>query len=176
MTTIPKKRVVHSERPGRILDMVRRNGSVSIRQVSGDLGVSLVTARGDLKYLENAGLVLRTRGGVWPEPLLYRPFLHDSSFQEQMERLTADIAFVGANGIDPDQGLTCFNQDEAALIATVVDRPKRRIVVPDHRRLSVVATHKICSVEAVHLLITDTAVSEEAVTRYVERGIEIRLV
>ena len=260
------KNGVPAERAEQILHLLRQSGFVTIEQIRSQLSVSLATVRRDLQHLETAGLVRRTRGGaIQPEPLLYQPFLHDSSFQEQLERhaaekrrialaaaeqvrdgetitLTAgttttevvrslrsrrdlkvvtnavniamelgrqkqwdvfltggqmrgewfslagpdairtmgrffvDIAFIGVNGIDPDQGLTCFNSDEAALIATMVDRAKRRVVVADHSKLSVVATHRICPVESVHLLITDTVASEEAVTLYIQRGIEVRRV
>jgi DeoR family transcriptional regulator of aga operon len=264
--TMLRRTGVPAERAEQILLMMRQSGSITIEQICSQLGVSLATAHRDLQYLETAGLVRRTRGGATqPEPFLYQPFVHDSSFQEQLERYAAekrrialaaaeqvrdgetialtagttttevvrslrsrqdlkvvtnavniamelgrqkqwdvfltggqmrgewfslagpdavrtmgrffvDIAFIGVNGIDPDQGLTCFNSDEAVLITTMVERAKRRVVVADHSKLSVVATHRICPVEAVHLLITDTAVTEEAVAPYIERGIEVRRV
>lgn len=91
-----------------------------------------------------------------------------------MGQIFVDIAFIGVNGITLDHGLTCFNRDEAALNATMVERAKRRIVVADHSKLSIVATHRICPVESVHVLITDSAASEDAVAPYIERGIEVR--
>jgi DeoR family transcriptional regulator of aga operon len=261
---IMRLRGLRSERTEQILRLLREGGAITIPTICSQLGVSLATARRDLRYLETTGLVRRTRGGaIQPEPLLYKPFLHDSSFQEQLERCAAekrrialaaaeyvrdgetialtagttttevarclrsrhglkvvtnavniamelgrqkqldvfltggqmrgdwfslagadairmlelvfaDVAFIGVNGIAPDRGLTCFNPDEAAVNATMVDRAKRRIVVADHSKLSVVATHRICPVESVHLLITDAAASEDAVAPYLERGIEVQ--
>lgn len=50
-------------------------------------GVSHITIRRDLLDLEHRGLLRRTHGGAVPiQPLLYEPFRHDSSFQEQDER------------------------------------------------------------------------------------------
>lgn len=261
-----RTRVNGIRRYDQILRLLRESGSVTIDTICSQLGISLATARRDLERLQTSGLLCRTRGGaIQPEPLLYKPFLHDSSFQDQMLRnaaekrrialaaaeevkdgetvgLTAgttttevarslrshrrlrlvtnavniamelgrqneldvflsggqmrgewfalagpqavraigglymDIAFIGVNGITPDQGLTCFNPDEAALNATMVDRAKRRVVVADHSKLSIIATHRFCPIESIHLLITDAGASEEAVAPYLERGIEVRRV
>ena len=95
---------------------------------------------------------------------------------QTLRQYFVDTVFLGVNGIDPEQGLTCFNPDEAALNAAMVAQAKRRIVVADHTKLSVVATHRICPVGAVQLLITDLGASEEAVAPYVAQGIEVRRV
>ena len=263
-----RKNGVPRERADRVLRLLRENGSISVKELCTAVGVSQITARRDLKDLEDLGLLRRTTGGaVLLEPLLYEPFRHDSTFHEQLERNAAekrriglaaaemvrdgetigctagttttevirclhhrtdlklklvtnavniamemgqlkhldvfltgghmrgdwfslaggdairtvrqyyvDTAFIGVNVIDPNQGLTCFNPDEAALNAVLVEQAKRRIVVADHSKLQVVATHQICPVEAVHLLITDLGASEEAVAPYIARGIEVRMV
>jgi DeoR family transcriptional regulator of aga operon len=257
---------VPGERGEAILRLLRQSGAVSIEQICSGLGISLATARRDLKRLQASGVVRRTRGGAMqPEPLLYQPFLHDSTFQEQLERhagekrrialaaaeqvrdgetvaLTAgttttevvrclrsrqnlkivtnavniamelgrqkgwnvhltgghlrgewfslagpdalrmlsslfvDVAFIGVNGIDPGQGPTCFNQDEAAVNAAMVERAKRRIVVADHSKLVVIATHRICPLETIHLLITGSEAPEEAAAEYTRQGLEVRRV
>jgi DeoR family transcriptional regulator of aga operon len=79
--------VTATPRIERILRMLRQDGSVSVEQLCEMLEVSVATVRRDLKDLEDKGLLRRTHGGaVSIEPLLYEPFRHDSSFQEQLER------------------------------------------------------------------------------------------
>jgi DeoR family transcriptional regulator of aga operon len=74
-------------RTERILRELRQAGSVSVEQLCETLDVSVATVRRDLQDLEDKGLLRRTHGGaVSIEPLLYEPFRHDSSFQEQIER------------------------------------------------------------------------------------------
>lgn len=52
------------ERRRAILDELRRNGRVSVKQLSDALGVSTVTIRQDLRMLEDGGYLERTYGGA----------------------------------------------------------------------------------------------------------------
>ena len=95
---------------------------------------------------------------------------------ETMRHYFVDTLFLGVNGIDVEQGLTCFNPDETILNAVMVEQAKRRILVADHTKLSLIATHRICPVRAIHLLITDIGASDDAVAPYLDQGIEVRRV
>ena len=253
------------ERCYQIVRLLRTNGSVTVEEICSHLGVAPITARRDLRDLEDLGFLRRTSGGAIPlEPLLYEPFLHDSTFQEQLRRnapekrrialaaadlvrgsqtiactagttttevirclrhrtdlklklvtnavniamesgqqshldvfLTGghmrgdwfslaggdairtlghyfiDTAFIGVNGISLEHGLACFNPDEAALIAVMVEQAKRRVVVVDHSKFAINATHRICPVEAIQVLVTDTGTSAELLAPLVARGIEV---
>ncbi len=75
------------ERMQCILDQVLRDGTLSVEQIAAQLGTSIATVRRDLQRLQEEGRLKRTHGGaVAVQPLLYEPFRHDSSFQEQMSR------------------------------------------------------------------------------------------
>lgn len=54
------------ERERLILDLLSEKGSLSVSALARELGVSEVTARSDLRALEDRGLLSRTRGGVYP--------------------------------------------------------------------------------------------------------------
>lgn len=49
-----------------ILEVLRRDGRLQVRQLAKHFGVSTVTIRTDLEYLEQQGLLRRTRGGAVP--------------------------------------------------------------------------------------------------------------
>jgi len=51
------------DRRVRILDMINREGQVSVNELSRMFGVSEVTIRNDLSHLEKKGLLIKTRGG-----------------------------------------------------------------------------------------------------------------
>lgn len=75
------------DRTQRILEELFRTGSLSVEQISTQFAISIATARRDLEMLEKQGRLRRTHGGaIAVEPLLYEPFRHDSSFQEQIDR------------------------------------------------------------------------------------------
>lgn len=56
--------IVKSERQKQILEAIRNDRKVTITELSGRFGVSEITARRDLKELEDQGFVERAHGGV----------------------------------------------------------------------------------------------------------------
>lgn len=246
-----------------ILTGLRETGSVSVDDLSRDLGVSVVTIRRDLDLLEQQGLLRRTHGGaVSMEPLFYEPFKKDRSFQAQVERQanekrriglaaagmiisgetiaitpgtttaeiirgiplnrkitvvtnTANIAmelskrkdvnvfvtgghlhgdwfslvgptairslenmlihtvFIGADGIDAQWGLSCFNSDEAELNGTMVRHARRHIAVVDHTKFGVVANFRICETNVLKTLITDSGATNEMIAPFQKMGLEV---
>ncbi|MEI6892593.1 MAG: DeoR/GlpR family DNA-binding transcription regulator [Pontiella sp.] len=55
-----------SERKSVILDLLMKEGSVSVSELAKILNVTVVTARADLATLEEEGLLVRTHGGAVP--------------------------------------------------------------------------------------------------------------
>ena len=108
-----------------IVEQVLRDGEASVEALAAQLGVSLSTVRRELARLEQQGLVRRTHGGaVAVSPLLYEPFRHDSSFQEQEGRHAEEkrrIALLAAELVQDGEtiGLT------AGTTATQVARSLR---------------------------------------------------
>lgn len=79
-----------------ILAAIQKSGTVSVDELSAELGVSAVTVRRDLDILEQRGLLSRTHGGaVSIEPLFYEPFKKDRSFLAQVERLADEKRRIG---------------------------------------------------------------------------------
>ena len=70
--TIPRTAMFGAERRHLILELVRANGAVSLRELAVSVNASEVTVRRDLTTLEHRGLIERQRGGaVLPNALLY---------------------------------------------------------------------------------------------------------
>src|SRR5690349_12333497 len=79
-----------------ILQELLRNGEVAVDDLARQLKVSEATIRRDLTELERQGLLLRSHGGAVPvAPMLYEPFRHLSSFQEQQEKCAAEKRRIG---------------------------------------------------------------------------------
>lgn len=73
-----------------------RHGTISVQQLAEQLNVSVATVRRDLAELQSSGGLRRTHGGAIPlEPLLYEPFSHDSTFQEQIRRHAEEKRRIG---------------------------------------------------------------------------------
>ncbi len=88
-------------REEQVLRLLNQRGSVSVEELTEQFGVSIATARRDLQALEDKGLLTRTHGGAsLTSPLLYAPFRHDSSFQEQIEKNADEKRRIAAVAAD----------------------------------------------------------------------------
>src|SRR5262245_35349092 len=87
---------VNAQRSEQILQELLRDGEISVESLAQSLNVSTATIRRDLGQLEREGLLRRTHGGAVPvAPMLYEPFRHVSSFQEQEEKCVAEKRRIG---------------------------------------------------------------------------------
>jgi DeoR/GlpR family transcriptional regulator of sugar metabolism len=92
------------------------------------------------------------------------------------EALFSDIMFIGVDGIDAKQGLTCTNPSEAEVLRKLVQHAKMKVVVADHSKLGSVSKYLLCPTKEIDRLITDTGASVSAIAPFKKLGIEITLV
>jgi DeoR family transcriptional regulator, aga operon transcriptional repressor len=90
-----------------------------------------------------------------------------------IERVVIHTLFIGADGIDPSWGATCFSPDEATLNGTMVKHARRKIAVVDQTKFGVVAGWQICKAGELDVLVTDTSATDEMVHPFEELGIQI---
>jgi DeoR family transcriptional regulator, aga operon transcriptional repressor len=90
-----------------------------------------------------------------------------------MSRFFLDKAFIGANGIDAEKGLTCFSQEEADINQTIVRQARKKIAVADHTKLGIVASSLICGIPEIDMLITDSGATDEMVRPFLARGLKV---
>jgi DeoR family transcriptional regulator of aga operon len=90
-----------------------------------------------------------------------------------LDLLFADIMFVGVDGIDAVQGLTCSNSSEAELLRKMVNHSKRKVVVADRSKLGAVSNWLLCKTTEIDCLITDSGASDEAISPFEELGITV---
>src|ERR1700745_2416238 len=70
------------------------------------------------------------------------------------EMLFSDIMFIGVDGIDAKQGLTCTNPAEAEVLRKLVQHAKMKVVVADHSKLGSVRKYPLCPTKGIDKLIT----------------------
>lgn len=73
-----------------------------------------------------------------------------------LAEVNVDVAFVGANGISLDRGLTTPDPAEAAVKRRMLACAQRRVLLADHTKVGVVAGVQYASVSDIDVLITDT--------------------
>lgn len=94
---------------------------------------------------------------------------------ETLGRLTPDICFLGATGMDPVAGITTYDEAEAAINRVMAQQAKRTVVVLDSSKLGTVGFSRICHVHEVSSLITDSAADPAVVRALRARGLEVVL-
>jgi DeoR family fructose operon transcriptional repressor len=80
--------------------------------------------------------------------------------------LVIDLAFLGANGISRDHGLTTPDPAVAAIKAAVVARSRRRVFVGLHTKFGVSSFCRFAEIADFEALVTDTALSANDARRY----------
>ena len=90
-----------------------------------------------------------------------------------IERVVIHTLFIGADGIDPSWGATCFSPDEASLNGTMVKHARRKIAVVDQSKFGVVAGWQICQSGDLDVLVTDTNATDEMIAPFEKMGIKV---
>lgn len=92
---------------------------------------------------------------------------------QSLSQLLISTLFVGADGIDPEQGVSCFISDEAQLNSTMVKHARRKIAVVDHSKFGVVAGWRICPTADLDILVTDTGATDEMIEPFQKAQIQV---
>ena len=93
-----------------------------------------------------------------------------------LDRVHADLAFIGCNGVEREHGITNVNAAEAEIKSLFLKAARRRVVLADSTKVGKVALAKIANVEEVDTLITDRGADAKELARLRELGLEIIVV
>jgi len=122
-----------NERHQYILDILRKQGSVSVTSFASQLNVSEVTIRKDLSYLESLNMLYRAHGFA----ILINPYINDRHINEK-EKINAEKKV--AIGI---KAASLITDKDSIIIAsgTTVLALAREIKVPTHLTVITAATN-----------------------------------
>lgn len=125
----------------------------------------------ELKGRDGIGLILiggivRGQGG----------FTYGPAANSEVSRLSADKAFVGANGISAEHGLTAPEPLIADLKSKIVQQTRQVIVVADHTKLGHVGLCQVAPIASIHTLVTDRRATEEQISPFRDAGVEVIVV
>lgn len=93
-----------------------------------------------------------------------------------LERLYADIAFIGCHGIDLEQGITHSNPSEAAIKQVIMKSAERTILLADSSKFGRVASQHVADLSAVSLIITDDGVDTATLQQFEAAEVAVQLV
>jgi len=72
-----------------------------------------------------------------------------------------DVAFVGANGLTPDRGLTTPDLGEAAVKRALIAAARRTVVLADHTKFGREDFAQVATLERIDTIVTDLGLADE---------------
>lgn len=90
--------------------------------------------------------------------------------EETTRKLSVDIAFLGADAINPKAGVFNSNFLEIGIKRSIIACGENRVLLSDHTKFDRKALTKVCDIEEFDTIITDNGVSEE-VKRVLEKKV-----
>jgi DeoR/GlpR family transcriptional regulator of sugar metabolism len=97
----------------------------------------------------------------------------DSWATRMLSELVIDLAFLGANGISREHGLTTPDPAVAAVKREVVTRARRKVFVGLHRKFGVASFCRFADVTDFEVLVTDSGLSPHEAHRYSSLGPQV---
>ncbi|WP_068083816.1 DeoR/GlpR family DNA-binding transcription regulator [Polycladidibacter stylochi] len=101
--------------------------------------------------------------------------LHGPKAEQCLEGVSADILFIGADGIDPQKGITTFNTGYA-ISAVMAECAHKIIAVVDSTKIGRVGFNKVLSTHVIDILITDSDITAEYMEAFQKQGVEVVMV
>ena len=96
--------------------------------------------------------------------------------ERTIQNFHCDIAFIGADSIDPDLGIYTPLLTEASLSRTMIEIAKKVIVVVDSAKFDRKSLVKISGLQPIDVIITDKNISETALEKLRAADIEMVVV
>jgi len=89
--------------------------------------------------------------------------------------INVDVAFLGANAISVDRGLTTPDPSEGAIKRLMLGSARRRILLADHSKVGTVSLYKHADLSDIDLLITDSDLPQSELRALQAAGLEVEL-
>lgn len=98
--------------------------------------------------------------------------LHGKIAEQSLEGISADILFVGADGIDAKRGITTFN--EGYSISAIMAKAARQVIaVLDSSKFGKNGFNIVLPLTKLNMIITDNGVAKEDLKAFTEKNIKV---
>jgi len=88
---------------------------------------------------------------------------------------TADHAFVGADGVSLENGVSAYSQTDAAVHKLIAERTRSNVVLADHSKFGVTRFYQMFPIGRVDTLITDEHLGLREQTAWRAAGVNLML-
>lgn len=92
-----------------------------------------------------------------------------------LERVRANIAFLGCNGFDPQRGIMAASLPDAMLKQAIIAASRRVIVVTDASKFTQSAVLSFCGYDEIDSILTAGQIASESLAALREAGVEVQV-
>jgi DeoR family galactitol utilization operon repressor len=93
--------------------------------------------------------------------------------EHALTNMRFDTVYFGADSIDPEEGLSTFNEDEAHQNVAMANVSKRVVVLVDSTKFRAPSLHRFCSIDRIDTIVTDRNISGDVEESLKGRGINL---
>ncbi|MFG2209562.1 DeoR/GlpR family DNA-binding transcription regulator [Streptomyces sp. NPDC048638] len=90
-----------------------------------------------------------------------------------LQQISVDIAFIGANGMDPVMGATVHDEAEARVNRLMAERARRAVVVADSSKIGERCFARVGDADVFDTFITDNRAPEATRREFTDRGLKV---
>lgn len=146
------------------LQLARRlRGFERLTVVTNDLKIAAELA-------DTPGLRVICTGG-YVQPQVYS--LHGEPAENVLQSLHVDLAFLGADAVDPQYGVMTRNLDKVRIKQLIIRAAARSVLLADHSKFGRRVFVRICPLHQIHLIITDEGLDPKMAQAVREAGVEL---
>jgi DeoR family transcriptional regulator of aga operon len=90
-----------------------------------------------------------------------------------LKEIYLDKVFLGVSGIDPRDGATALDREEADISEVMIRQSSQVIVVSDSSKVNRISPVSVCPCSAIDVLVTDTGISKDACEAFRAQGVRV---
>ena len=95
--------------------------------------------------------------------------------EQSLANMRFDTVYFGADSVNPEQGLSTYNEEEAHQNAAMAQTCQRIVVLVDSTKFRAPSLHRFCPIEDIDIIVTDHRVADEVVASLTERGVTVMI-
>lgn len=93
--------------------------------------------------------------------------------EQSLENMRFDTVYFGADSIDPDEGLSTFNEEEAHQNAAMANVSRRVVVLVDSTKFRAPSLHRFCAIDRIDTIVTDWNISKDVEEAFRKKGVNL---
>lgn len=93
--------------------------------------------------------------------------------EQSLENMRFDTVYFGADSIDPEDGLSTFNEEEAHQNVAMANASRRVVVLVDSTKFRAPSLHRFCNVDRIDTIVTDHNIPTDVEASLRSRGVNV---